>query len=210
MAKAIVLALLLVAALAGLALAYALWSKTVSIGTTVQTGRVHARWIAASSSDRTGALDQNLDPDGNVIEVDKDVGRLACTINRADPEILNFVVHNGYPSYFADCQGEWKNDGTIPVKVVDLRVDTDCGGPVSIAFDKWVDLDLDCDGKFDVNFQVSNDLCHQVDPGEVEANSIKVHVKQDAPQGRTLQWKAEIQVNQWNESSPPCPPATTG
>jgi len=200
------MALLLV--LAALGIAYGLWSKTLTIAGVLDTGRVHALWTGASSSDRMYALDQNLVnyPPGTVVDTDKDVGRLDCTIDRTDPEILHFTVVNGYPSYYADCQGEWTNDGTIPVKVVALRVATPCGGPpVSIPFDRWVDLDLNCDGKFDINFQVANNLCEQVDPGQISADSIKVHVKQDAPQGVPLTWTTEIQLNQWNESSPPCP-----
>lgn len=200
------LALLLIIALAAIGVASALWSKTLTISGTVYTGDVDAIWTAASSSDRNGARDQNL-VDGQVVEVDKDVGRLDCTIDGEDPQILYFTVVNGYPSYYADCEGEWTNTGTIPVVVVDLRVDTECPGvePTSVPFDGWVDMDLDCDGKFDINFQLTNGLCTQIDPGETEANSIKVHVKQDAPQGQELRFTAEIQVNQWNESSPPCP-----
>jgi hypothetical protein len=199
---------LLVVALATLGVAYGLWSEVLVIHSTVNTGTVHALWRTASSSDRTGSLDQNLVdyPPGTVVDMTKDVGRLGCTIDAVDPEILNFTVYNGYPSYYADCEGEWINNGTIPVNVVDLRVDTDCPGvdPVSVPFDQWVDLDLNCDGKFDINFQITNHLCSQYEPGEGEANSIKVHVKQGAPQTSALSWRAEIQLNQWNESFPPC------
>ena len=202
----LVAALLVV--LAALGVAYGLWFKTLTISGSIETGKVHALWTSASSSDRAGAGDQNLInyPPGKVVPApeNKDVGRLDCTIDAVDPEILHFTVVNGYPSYYADCEGEWTNDGTIPVKVVALRVAPEGGTMVDVPFDSWVDLDLNGDGKFDINFQIANGLCEQVDPEGIAANSIKVHVKQDAPQNTPLKFDVEIQLNQWNESSPPC------
>lgn len=200
-----ILSLVLLLALLSVGVSYGLWSKTLFIEGTVNTGRVHAKWSNASSSDRTGALDMNLDPNGNVIEVPKDVGRLICEINTEDPQILDFTVINGYPSYYADCEGEWTNDGTIPVKIVALRAGP-AGGPiVDIPHDTWVDMDLNGDGANDINLQVVNGLCTQVHPGETEAYSIKIHVKQAAPQNAELKFVVEVQLNQWNEA-PICGP----
>jgi len=190
----LVLALLL--ALASLGVGYGLWFKVLTIDDTVHTGTVHAKWRSAVTTDTTGALDLE-DEFGN--RSDKDVGMLECTIDDIDPEILHYTIHDGYPSYYADCEVEWINDGTIPVDVVALRAGPEGGPLVSIPFDQWVDLDLDGDTFYDINLKVVNGLLVQIDPGETDAYSVWVHVKQKAPQGAVLGFDIEIQLNQWNE-----------
>lgn len=189
----LVLALLL--ALASLGLGYGLWSKTLTIDGTVSTGTVHAKWTSAVTTDPDGAKDIK---DETGARSDKDVGMLECTIDD-NPQILHYTIHDGYPSYYADCQVEWLNDGTIPVDVADLRAGPEGGPLVSIPFDTWVDLDLDGDTFYDINLKVVNGLLEQIDPGESDAYSVWVHVKQDAPQDAVLGFDIEIQLNQWNE-----------
>ena len=106
----------------------------------------------------------------------------------------------GYPSYYADCQLHYTNTGTIPVVVEDLRVGPAGGPMVSIPFDECVDLDLDGDGEFDINIEVFNETCMQIEPGETVAISMCVHVKQAAPQGEELKFVVEQQLNQFNEA----------
>jgi len=193
---ALLLALLLVLALASLGLGYGLWSKTLTIDGTVNTGTVHAKWTAAVTTDPPGSPDLK---DESGARYDKDVGMLECTIDDIDPEILHYTIHDGYPSYYADCEVEWTNDGTIPVDVADLRAGPEGGPLVSIPFDEWVDLDLDDDGLNDINLKVVNGLLVQIDPGKKDAYSVWVHVKQDAPQDAVLGFDIEVQLNQWNE-----------
>ena len=190
----LVLALLL--ALASLGVGYGLWSKILTIDDTVHTGTVHAQWTSAVTTDPAGAFDLE-DELGN--RSDKDVGMLECTIDDIDPEILHYTIHDGYPSYYADCEVEWTNDGTIPVDVADLRAGPEGGPLVSIPFDTWVNLDLNGDRLDDINLMITNGLLVQIDPGAKDAYSVWVHVKQDAPQGKTLGFDVEVQLNQWNE-----------
>lgn len=190
----LVLALLL--ALASLGVTYGLWFKVLTIDDTVHTGTVHAKWLSAVTTDPLGALDLE-DEFGN--RSDKDVGMLECTIDDLDPEILHYTIHDGYPSYYADCEVAWINDGTIPVDVAGLRAGPEGGPLVSIPFDMWVDLDLNGDGLDDINLMIDNGLLVQIDPGQKDAYSVWVHVKQDAPQDAVLGFDIEIQLNQWNE-----------
>jgi len=186
----------LVVALASLGIGYGLWYKVLTVGGEVNTGTVHGYWTGAVTTDPPGANDVK---DETGARADKDVGMLECTIDGLDPEILHYTIHNGYPSYYADCEVEWTNDGTIPVKVVALRAGPEGGPLVDIPFDTWVDLDLNGDGENDINLKLTNGLLTQIDPGDDDAYSVWVHVKQTAPQGAVLGFDVEIQLNQWNE-----------
>lgn len=185
----------LVVALAGLGVGYGLWYKVLTIGGEVNTGTVHGYWLSAVTTDPPGSNDLK-DTAGNRYE--KDVGELECTIDTGDPEILHFTINNGYPSYYADCEVAWINDGSIPVNVAELRAGPAAGPLVPIPFDVFNDLDLDGDGEFDINLMVENGLGTQIDPGDKDAYSVWVHVKQAAPQDETLEFKVEFQLNQWN------------
>jgi len=191
---ALLLALLLVLALATLGLGYAHWEKLLDIDGTVNTGEVNAIWTAANTTDPVGANDLK---DATGARSDKDVGMLECTID-ANPQILHYTIHNGYPSYYADCEVEWTNNGTIPVDVVALRAGPEGGPLVSIPFDTWVDLDLNGDMLNDINLKVVNGLLVQIDPGASDAYSVWVHVKQDAPELAVLGFDVQIQLIQWN------------
>lgn len=198
----VVALLVLVGVVGTMSVAYALWSKSLNIEGTVGTGRVHGRWGQAVSTDPPGSLDLK-DEMGNRYE--KDVGMLECIINPDDPEVLDITIHNGYPSYHADCQVAWVNDGTIPVVVSDLLAGPDEDSLRQIPFDVFADLDLNDDGEPDINLMVCNGLCTQVDPGEYDAYSIWIHVKQSAPQdGDPLEFVVKQPLNQWNEPGPKC------
>lgn len=197
-----VLALLAVTVALGIGgVGYALWSKSLNVEGTVDTGRVHALWTQAVSTDPPGSQDLK-DMLGNRYK--KDVGMVECVVDESDPEVLNIAIHNGYPSYHADCQVAWTNDGTIPVVVSDLLAGPDENSLRQIPFDRFVDLDLDDDGQPDINLMIANGLCTQVDPGDCDAYSIWLHVKQAAPQGTPLKFVAKQPLNQWNEPGPKC------
>jgi len=124
----------------------------------------------------------------------KDVGVTTGWIDAVDHQLLHFQIDNGYPSYTGDCQGEWTNTGEIPVVIVAVSID----GQIATS-GVPVDLDVNADGKPDLNVTFVNSIGDQVDPNEVVAHSIRAHVKQDAPQNSALAFIMEICMRQWNE-----------
>jgi len=191
---ALLFAVLLVLALATLGMGYGLWSKTLYINGTVGTGSVDAVWTYASSSDPPGGLDP---PD-----YEKDVARLDCDINAADAQIIDFVVTNGYPSYRADCQVEFANTGTIPVKVEQITVTPGAGlANCTTTQDPGTGTTtVDCDQLW---IKFVDTLCQQVEPSGELASSVRVHVEQDADQNASYAFQVEQLLVQWNESK--CP-----
>jgi len=91
----VVLALML--SLAAVGVGYGLWTKTLAIQGTVQTGDFNAKFTAASTNDPPGTID----PGG-----DKDVGSCTARVIRhpywAEPREAKVVVSNAYPGY--ECQ----------------------------------------------------------------------------------------------------------
>jgi len=180
---ALLLALVLLLALASLGMGYGLWSKTLTIDGTVNTGELHAEWTLVGCFDFESKLPEP-----------KDVGTTSGWIDTGDPQLLHFQIDNGYPSYTGDCEGEWTNTGNIPVVIVAVRIDSQIatsGVPV--------DLDVNADGKPDLNVTFVNSIGDQVDPGEFVAHSIRAHVKQEAPQDSALPFTMAICLRQWNE-----------
>lgn len=173
----------LVVALAGLGLGYGLWSKVLTVNATVETGDVDAEWTSCLCNDL------GLDPDQEGGTKDKDVGSTTCSIDEGDPQILHFLVQNGYPSYFVDCQVEFTNTGTIPVIIEDWRM-------VNLDFTPASAKDAN-DGPVWVHFV--DGVGAQVDPGVEQGSSLKIHVEQMAEELAEYNFDIEVCLRQWNE-----------
>lgn len=182
---AVVLVLLLVLALATLGMGYGLWSKTLTIEGTVNTGSVDAEWTLVGCFD---------------IE-DKDVGTTTGWIDEVDPQILYFQIDNGYPSYIGDCEVEFTYLGTVPAMVEAI---TFLAGPeltnCTVDQQSTGSFTATCD---QLTVTWANGLCVQLHNGEFLASSLRAHVEQDAEQLTTYTFGVEVQLNQWNEST--CP-----
>ena len=185
-APAAVLVLVLILALATLGMGYGLWSKTLYINGTVETGSVNAEWSFVGCFD---------------VE-DKDVGTTTGWIDELDAQIMHFQIDNGYPSYVGDCEVEFTYLGTVPAKVEAIRFLpapelTNCTveqSPTTGSFTATCDQ---------LTVTWGNGLCIQLHNGDFLASSLRAHVEQDAEQLSTYTFGVEIQLNQWNEST--CP-----
>lgn len=175
------LAVGLLVVLAGIGIVSGLWSKNLTIEGTVETGDLNVDWTLNTTGVGDDLCTQfnPLFPCDGVVR--KDVGKFNCTVDREDQQILHFVVSNAYPSYEADCQYHFKNTGSIPFNVIGAAVSgggdlTGCGGDVDP--DPQV-IQIECDqmtiGYFD-------NIGRQIDPGQEQSGSLKIHVKQAAGQ----------------------------
>jgi len=190
------LALCLLLTLATIGVVWGLWSKTLSIEGTVQTGRLHARWDGAICSE---FFDWPWPPEGNGEVLGKDVGHTTVSIDPNDNNVLNLVIDNGYPSYAIDCEVEYINDGTIPwiIRGFDIMAVspnlTNC-----VLTGTTNNKTLTCD---QLTVVFVDGVGSQIDPGDRVASSLRVHIEQPAAQGTEYLFKVRICVAQWNEAA---------
>jgi hypothetical protein len=196
---------LLFIALASVGIGYGLWSKTLYIDGTVNTGSVDSVFVDPFTDDDNEMNDSGLDVgdtgecllygDGscdpaasghNVPRKDKDVGECIARLDPEDQtnETLLIEITNAYPSYYCTVFFDIHNTGTVPVKVQSLGLK---GPDITAGYitAEWTDIF--------VGQQI--DPCSQnMIPGDID-----IHVEQSAPQGETLELKGTIQLVQWNE-----------
>ncbi|RLI81356.1 MAG: hypothetical protein DRP01_10985 [Archaeoglobales archaeon] len=205
-------------ALISIGLAYAHWSETLYISGTVNTGKLD--W----GFDSWHCLDQGVDyhcrdgfacapgeprywpdPDG------KDVGWQELVPHDYDKdgdyEVLDVILHNVYPSYFTSISIYPRNTGSIPLIIDKVIIKNNIGTVIAIIRDvpaPVVKLDLNGDGKDDIEILWSDNFGKQLDPGEDDVEiSFWIHVLQDAPKGATLSFTIELVAIQWNKYVPP-------
>jgi len=187
--------LALLAAMAVLAVAYGLWSKTLTVGGTVHTGDLDLNWTFTGCSEHWGWPG----PFHEGEYLGKDVGSVSAEIDQDDPEIVHFTVSNGYPSYVADCQLEYTNVGTIPVNIIATTIIpgpnlTNChltGGQTSQT------KTLSCD---QLTVVFVDGIGMQLDPGDTTADSLRIHVEQLAKEQTDYTFTVLSCAAQWNES----------
>jgi hypothetical protein len=215
------LSLLLVIALAAMAVGYALWSKTITINSTVQTGNVHAAILDAFTDDDnvvdnadldsmdTGdcpihvgdpAISTSCDPAETGADpkrhYDKDVAQCFAEVDADDDNIAHILKMNVYPSYHCTAWLQIENDGSIPVKIVSVEVN---GQPVEPSVPTPFDLGGNSDP--DVSVHITDvEQCAQIEPGEKFFMNVDQHVLQGAPQDATLGYTVEVLLAQWNEA----------
>ena len=195
---------LLFVALASVGLGYALWSKVLLIDGTVNTGNVTAIFTKAFTDDDNKVNDPlkdggdtgvcplfgpgSCDPAAsgkNVPRKDKDVGICVAQILE-DKMTIQVTLRNAYPSYYCTLFFDFKNTGSVPVKVFTLAA---VGPAISAGHvtARWTEL---------------NGVGQQIDPGEEVQGDLDIHVEQSAPQGGQLTFFGKIQLGQWNEFVP--------
>lgn len=193
---------LLIVALASVAVGYGLWSKTLFIEGTVETGEVDLVFMKAFTDDDdflndgdkddgdTGECalfgDGSCDPDAsghNVPRKDKDVGYCAVVDFSSGVQEFDVEIENAYPSYYCTVFFKFKNTGSVPVKVFSLAA----VGPSISA------------GHVTAHFTDLEGVGQQIDPGEYVWGDLDLHVEQSAPEDGTLYLTGKILLGQWNE-----------
>ncbi len=99
------LTIAVVLALALMGVVYALWSETLEIDGTVNTGEVDVAFQNASDDDN------GIDPG-----YDKDVANCSVSVAQGGNP-MTITITNGYPSYTCTVSYEVLNAGSIPVKL---------------------------------------------------------------------------------------------
>jgi hypothetical protein len=199
---------LLFIALASVGIGYGLWSKTLYIDGTVNTGSVDSVFVDPFTDDDNEVNDKELDAGDvgeckeymygevgscdpadsghNVPRKDKDVGECFAVLDPDDKtnETLLIKITNAYPSYYCTAFFDIHNTGSVPVKIQSLGLK---GSDITAGYvtAEWTDVYVG----------------QQIDPcsGNMVSGDIDIHVEQSAPQGETLELEGTIQLVQWNE-----------
>jgi hypothetical protein len=189
----VILVTMLVLALAAMSTAYGLWSKTLIIEGTVNTGKVDAKWTLVTCTEFYPW------PDGGFTgEFEgKDVGWTTAVIDSVDDQIMHVTVHNGYPSYAVDCQVHFENDGTIPVIVRGTTIVPVSGNLTNCTLTGFNSKTLECD---QLTVVFVDNLSTQLHPGDRAASSLTLHVEQPADQDSTYKFDVLVCMAQWNEA----------
>jgi len=192
--KLITIPMLLIFALVLTGFAYAHWEKIITINGSVDTAKLYAELVEPITTTDHGndwTCDEGLT---NVRQLTKDVGSSSATIVASDK--MKVVLTNVYPCYYEHISFWIHNSGEIPWRI--NRVIFNPGGIV-IQETSYLKLDLNGDGKMDVEIYWGNNFGTQVDPCEKVDLSFEIHVLQDAPKGQALAFTVEIVVRNWNE-----------
>lgn len=177
----VLLVLTLVVALAALGVGYGLWSKTLTIGGTVQTGDLDAVWFYASCDETE----------------DKPVGEYSVAPDPDDQQILVVTLDNVYPSYLLDCEIHFGNKGTIPVKTM-TDFDLENPNPDEITVGWFNGSVKQLEPCYDPLVWGTNPL--SVPANCQKAFSLIIHVEQEAKERTEYTFNIHECVHQWNEN----------
>jgi hypothetical protein len=174
---------------------YALWSKNLTINGTVNTDKLDGIITYWFSNDPPGTIDPR--PPGATYEA-KDVGNTVCTIDPHDPEICYVTINNAYPCYYVHYSITIENTGSVAWMIQGYKADG-----TNVPENTWVPVDLDKDGKADIEFYITDSIGEQTDPLKSVETSLDTHILQDATPGTTYYFTFTILLVQWNEYIPP-------
>lgn len=184
-------AMLIALSLAGIS--YALWSKTLYIWGSVDTGDLNAEITDWFCNDQF-----SIDPPGIDPGWDKDVGWTDCWIDPLDPQIAYLEIHNGYPCYTVHYSITILNTGNVPWILQGYAIDG-----IPLPENVWVPIDLDGDGFADIEFYMHDSLGEQREPGLTIESSMDTHILQEAHEDFTYPiFALTFEVVQWNEYVP--------
>ena len=168
----------LVMVVAVLGMAFAMWSETLMMNVTVNTGEVKVKFSGWGCSD-TGPDPQ---AEGFSNSENKDVATCSVDVELYDdsnPIKLHVVLNNTYPGYSADITVIIDNIGTIPVKLLDHEI-------------SGVDTTA-----LSVSLTTPEDT--QIEPGGNSTYILHIEVLQDAEENTSYPFDVSLTFAQWNE-----------
>jgi hypothetical protein len=189
------LIMILILALATLGIGYGLWSKTLIIEGTVNTGKVDAEFSYNEVDEGVWRpFNQNNQDDDEEYE-GKDVAE--CTMEVAGDK-LTITITKGYPSFHCWAEFDVHNTGTIPIK---LHL------PEFKDVPPWLTLNLDDSsipyGCYHDTYFNPVGVHPQLHPSDRVFCVIFMHIEQSAPQDATATFTGSIFAHQWNEEPTP-------
>lgn len=186
-------------------------------------GQVDEDPTDGEDNDGDGLVDE--DPEGKLTSCDpaasgpdpkprhgRDVGQ--CFATTTDEDLEQEGDQNGevelieaYPTYFCTAWFRIHNNGTIPVKLLQIDILSEAGDLLVEAAEPSTiyPLDLtgpdgDPDGDVDMDLHITTiQLKQQIDPSQVVTMDLDMQVLDGAPAGTMFGFEVLIQLAQWNE-----------
>ncbi len=194
--------------------AAAIWSDSLKIQATVNTGNVDIRFngepVTADNEQflpepkDIGECFAELEEIQNEEDVVNDIYPQFGSIAGNNDLELNITTVNAYPSYQCKVNNmSVVNSGSVPVKIlVKFVLPPNAVCTLSLGpFGPVYDCDMDGDNDLDLNiwgsFVTTNTT--QIDPGGSRTFTVELHVKQGAPENSAISLELLIIGIQWNE-----------
>jgi hypothetical protein len=177
-----VLGIALLVSLALVGVAYGLWSKTLKISGTVNTGSVDAvlslTKIEEDEDTEAGTQEDDRDPDQTI--EGKDVASCRAVLSDLRDE-LTITIDKGYPSFDCWVTFDVHSTGTIPVHITQPVIKNPTPARVTVAIE-------DC---YDEGWQLHT--------SERAYCTLRIHIEQAAEQNTVYTFSAEVTARQYNE-----------
>ncbi len=125
------LAILLIVLLAGIGVAYGLWSETLTIEGTVNTGDVDVEFANVQKSEYIGVIENNQYMIKHESNFPGKENAANCSYDSeeagTDNETLKITVEGAYPSWYCVVLFDVKSTGSVPVHVYEPELVEDDG-----------------------------------------------------------------------------------
>ncbi|MEM2020670.1 MAG: hypothetical protein QXP80_00385 [Zestosphaera sp.] len=206
--------------------AFAMWSESLMLNATVETGELDWEFVPGSLIylDACGlepgygvfkGNDWNASyyPTPGAVQLDKDVGctegSFFDTDGDGDLDKMEVTLNNVYPWYYTHIAFKVHNDGTIPLKIWKVIIDSREYYELNEQeLKQGVELDLNGDGLPDVTVWWGDNFGVQLHPCWSADISFDVTVLQPAPEDVDLKFYVSFVAVQWNEYEVPTPTTT--
>ena len=203
---------MLIVALAGVLVlvGLAMWITNLKANTYVETGELDWRFVPGTVLQLDPCYPSTNDwnatylPLPGAIQLDKDVGCTSIILidsdGDGDLDTMNVTLINVYPWYYNHIAFKVHNDGTIPLKIWRVVINSlEYYALNEQELEQGVELDLNEDGEPDVLIWWGNNFGAQLDPCWSADISFDITVLQTAPQGATLSFTISFDAIAWNE-----------
>lgn len=173
-------------ALAGIGLAAALWSETLTIEGDVATAEFDAGWTFASC----GEVDPLDMADVAIVEADA-LGDIAGLHN------ITFDVDGAYPTYRAVCGVEYTYTGSIPARVENITFDAGNLTGCSVATDLTGMVSADCN---EMEVTWIDGLCTELSADQTLAGDLKIRVKDGVDADTEYDFTLGVEIRQLTDA----------
>jgi len=209
-AKKIIVLPIFLLLLSMFSVAFAMWSKTLKVNTTVDTGELdweimEGTLIQLDTCDfPVNDYNASFLPQPGSQQLDKNVGctdlELVDSDNDGDYDTLKITMYNVYPWYYEHIAFKVHNDGTIPLKIWRIIINGNVYYEINQhELQEGVYFDFDDDGKNDTLVWWGNNFGVQLDPSQSADISLDITILQDVHEGTTITFTIQLDAIQWNK-----------